>query len=134
MQLHCGIKSSLSGGTERISNSQRTRPRRSVTLRTQCRVTENPRGDVESLPIQWIRFGDTGRRNDWIQIGDSRSLESKISAALLFEARRGGGVSRASLSRNAAHRPGRPPWPRPPHHLYPSYWISPPPPRRRQLR
>src|SRR5260370_31715387 len=102
MQLHCGIKPSLSGGTERISNSQRTRPRRSVTLRAEGRVTENPRSDIESLPIQCVRFGGTGRRNDWIQISDSRSLDRKISAALCFEAGRGGGVSRASFSRKVA--------------------------------
>jgi hypothetical protein len=53
-------------------------------------VTENPRGDIESLPRLCVSLGCAGFRNDCIDLSDGRSLGSQISAAALFEPGRGG--------------------------------------------
>jgi hypothetical protein len=76
-------------------------------LRPESGIAEDPSGNIESLLKLYVRFGGPGLCNDCILLSDSRSLGSKISAALFFEAGRGWIVSRASFSRSITDWRGR---------------------------
>src|SRR5687768_8485811 len=125
MQLHRGVESPLSGGTQRIPNSQRTGSRRSVAVSAERRVAENTAGDIEALPKKFVRFGGASLRDNRVGLRDSRTLGGKgihlfCGAALFFESRRGWGISRSCFPGKVADGSGR----IAPRHLHPAYGFS----------
>ncbi|MEO8349011.1 MAG: hypothetical protein ABI610_08875, partial [Acidobacteriota bacterium] len=67
------------GSAQRVSDCLGVRPRRGVG------VTEKPRGDIESQPMEDVRLGATGGRDDRIRRGDSRSPPGEVGISVAIK-------------------------------------------------
>src|SRR5687768_12949610 len=85
MKLLSVIESDLGRRAQQVSDLPGTRPRRSVAVGTERAVTEKPRRDIESQPMEDVRLGATGRCDVRIRRRDSRAPPDEVGVSVAIQ-------------------------------------------------